>query len=119
MEERHYIIFDCSDRSRVLPVVWYLISKNSNVEAREDRGHTILMIASLLGHAEIAKILLEDGGAKVNFCNARGETALNMALSSNRSHRTIPTLLQYGANVAPHKITKTFGWSILQRACIL
>lgn len=60
------VTFHCSDRSRMQPVVLYLISKNANVEAKGEKGHTVLMAASFYGHAEIAKILLE-GGADVNF----------------------------------------------------
>lgn len=97
-------------------VIRYLISKNADVEAtvgngsneRSTRqyyigpGDTALAVVSGVGNLEIAKLLLEEGGANVNFSNAvNGNTALTTAARTKSGHIVVPTLLEYGANVNP------------------
>lgn len=90
-----------------LPMIRYLISKNANVEATlidESTlfsGYTSLMLASWCGNLAAVQILLAEGRASVNYSTSIGTTALTCATSSPSGLRSVPILLQYGANANP------------------
>jgi len=54
-------------------------SRPPDVNARDTRGQTVLMVAAYYGHNALLSLLLERG-ADPNLSDARGETALTKAL---------------------------------------
>jgi hypothetical protein len=68
-----------------------LISKGSEINARDDEGWTALMQASFSGQLENVSLLLESG-ADINSLSNKGETAL--AIAQRESHSEVVKLLQ-------------------------
>ncbi|KAH6902429.1 ankyrin repeat-containing domain protein [Coprinopsis sp. MPI-PUGE-AT-0042] len=65
-------------------------SFDSGINAVNARGHTALMLAAMMGHANIAQMLL-DAGAKVNAIDNQGYSALMAA--SMRGHLEVVQVL--------------------------
>jgi ankyrin repeat protein len=62
---------------------------------------------SVCGHCEVIRILVQNGGANINYKHKfASTTALHMAAEQG-SHRTIPTLCQLGANTSAATSTGT------------
>ena len=75
-----------------------LLSKGAEVDHKNENGHTALLIASCLGHANVVKVLLHDGRAQVN---SRGKHDDRTALShaAQWAHvEVVRILLEYGAD---------------------
>ena len=51
----------------------------ARLNSRDSTGGTVLMLAAEEGHAEIVRILLEDGRADVDLTDHYGDTALSLA----------------------------------------
>ncbi|MFB3040345.1 MAG: FG-GAP-like repeat-containing protein [Candidatus Poribacteria bacterium] len=63
----------------------------TNVDAKDVRGQTALMVAALNGRVKAVELLIENG-ADVNATNAKGQTALTLAAS--KGHTAIVRLLK-------------------------
>jgi len=74
------------------------LQAGANVDAKDSSGFTSLMIASLRGNEEIARLLLE-AGATPNSTNEADETPLMMAIQSGHNH-LLTLLLDHGADVS-------------------
>lgn len=61
-----------------LAVVDWLLSQKVPLNARDDDGHTPLMLAAIYGHATVAVALVE-AGAAYHAVNRDGETAMDLA----------------------------------------
>jgi ankyrin repeat protein len=59
-----------------------------NIDARNTRGETILMLASYYGHIEIVRFLLKKG-ANPNLRDERGQSALDRAKAGNHSDAAV------------------------------
>jgi hypothetical protein len=80
-----------------LPEVKRLISNGADVNVKNDKGVTMLMVASWRGQQKVVQVLLEKG-ADVNAKANNGVSALIIA--SEKGHREIvQTLLDKGADV--------------------
>lgn len=79
-------------------VTWmsFLLGKGANVNARDSRGRTPLVVASNLGFDEGVELLVSKG-ASVDEANDAGETPLIGAVH-NRNYNMIRILLAAGAN---------------------
>lgn len=73
-----------------------LISKGANVNAKNKKGTTVLMLYSASSSFDNIKILL-DNGADINAANSQGGTALMGACQKN-TKEVITLLLQRGAH---------------------
>ncbi len=80
-----------------LAILNELLSRNSDVKAKNADGNTALHVACESGTAEIVKALI-DKGADVNEKNGDGETPLMIAAEGNRL-AIIEVLLNNGADV--------------------
>jgi RNA polymerase primary sigma factor len=65
-------------------VVRHHLHSGQDVNSRDDRGQTPLIIAAAKGHAKVCSILLE-AGADPSLCDSSGFTALDMAVNQKRS----------------------------------
>lgn len=81
---------------RDLTWMQFLIAKGANINARNSKGTTPLVVASNLGFVEGAQLLV-DLGAKVDESNTSGETPLITAVH-NRNMALMRLLLKAGAN---------------------
>jgi len=86
-----------------LPEVKSLIAKGAEVNAKDNKGGTALMVASLNGHIEIVQALLGKG-AEVNAKSNKGGTAL-MVASLNGHIEIVQALLSKGAEVNAKTMT--------------
>ena len=76
--------------AQALEVVRYLLDAGANVDDRDDRGRTALMIAAEGGHAEVANLLLARG-ADPSLKDKAGKRAADLTvLSSLRQRLTVP-----------------------------
>ena len=80
-----------------------LITRNEDVNRKEEDGTTPIFIAVENGNIEMVKLLL-DAGAKINARNEEKETPL-MQLDADASPELVELLLRYGAKV--NQTTKT------------
>ena len=75
-----------------------LIRSNGNLNAQDEEGNTVLLLAARGGHLEIAQTLI-DAGADVNHRDNDGRTALKIATS--RGHTEIEeVLIEGGAGIS-------------------
>jgi RNA polymerase primary sigma factor len=79
-------------------VVRHHLQSGHDVNSRDDKGQTPLIIAAAKGHAKICSILLEAGANPALKCLA-GFTALDVAINQNRSD--VGELLQRLSNEEP------------------
>jgi len=76
--------------AQALEVVTYLLDAGAQIDERDDRGRTALMIAAEGGHAEIANLLLARG-ADPSLKDKAGKRAADLtALGSLRERLTAP-----------------------------
>lgn len=77
-----------------------LIELGSDLNSRDNHGHTILSAAVNKSYPEVVKVLLE-AGINPNSANAYGGTALSLAVIDGRLSNPAITklLIDYGANV--------------------
>lgn len=61
-------------------MVKFLTSKKGDIHAKDNRGWTALMKATVGGHLEVVKFLVDDCKADVNARNKSGDTALTWAV---------------------------------------
>lgn len=81
-------------------VVSLLVEKRANVEHRAKTGLTPLMEAASGGYVEVARVLLERGGADVNAAPAPQTKETALTIAAERGHcRFVQLLLDYGANM--------------------
>ena len=74
-----------------------LLAKGANVDARDFRGQTSLLIAVGFRHIEVARILLKNG-ANVHAKDHEGTSALQLGIGNSGADSEIVALLQsYGA----------------------
>ena len=73
-----------------------LLSKGANVNLKAKNGSTPLMMASYYGNVEMVKALLKQH-ADVTARDAKGRTALQIAMQRNQSHEVIQLLKGAGA----------------------
>jgi ankyrin repeat domain-containing protein 17 len=79
------------------PLVGLLIQRGANVEHRDKKGFTPLILSATGGHVECCKLLLE-AGCQVDAVSERTkDTALSLACSSGRKE-VVELLLSYNAN---------------------
>jgi len=79
-------------------VVRHHLESGQDVNSRDDKGQTPLIIAATRGHTRICSILL-NAGANPDLKNFSGFTALDMAIS--QKHSEISDLLQKFSRKAP------------------
>jgi uncharacterized protein len=77
-----------------------VIHQIKNIEMRNPKGHTLLMLAAYNDHYDLAKLLIENG-ADVNTADDVGSSAL-MGVSFKGYNDLVHLLIQNGANPA-HK----------------
>ena len=83
------------------------ILKNGDVNAVDDRGRSVLMLASMYHPDPLVHYLLIQGGAKINEqTRDSGKTALFFAVQYNPNPDVISLLLNYGAD---QNIQDVFG----------
>ncbi|MDD9859267.1 MAG: ankyrin repeat domain-containing protein [Nitrospira sp.] len=75
-----------------------LIASGSNVNARDDKGCTMLCLAVQEGHSDIVQVLI-DAGADVNARNAKGCTTLCLAVQEGHSD-IVQVLIDAGAEIS-------------------
>jgi len=78
-------------------IVALFLKAGMDVNASDQHGHTALMIASYMGHTNLAKFLLEKG-ANINARSNEGDTALMEAIYSGHND-TVQLLIEKGADV--------------------
>ena len=80
-----------------LEIVKILIDQKADVD-KVDKNGTALMLATLKGHTDIVKYLLEEG-AQVNLTNEWGNTALSYAIIADKKDNVevVKLLLEKGA----------------------
>lgn len=83
-------------KRRDLTWMQFLVAKGANVNSRDVKGTTPLVVASNLGFIEGAEYLVEHG-ARVDESNSAGETPLITAVH-NRNLTLMRILLKAGAN---------------------
>ena len=64
------------------------------VDATDSQGRTALICATMEGHAEVAKLLVEEGAADLSITDGTGATALEWAV--DLEHFDIVKILQAG-----------------------
>jgi len=75
-----------------------LLRKGADMNSRTKHGNTAFMRASIKGHLDIVRLLLDNDGVDVNYQNNFGSTALMYA--SEKGHTdVVEFLLQKGATV--------------------
>jgi ankyrin repeat protein len=74
------------------------IASGADVNARDDVGRTVLMLAAATNQDERVISLLVAAGATVNARGPNGWTALMMAAYGNRNPRVVEALLKAGAD---------------------
>ncbi|MBL7114307.1 MAG: ankyrin repeat domain-containing protein [Kiritimatiellae bacterium] len=80
-----------------IDVVGTVVKSGADVNARNEDGHTALMLASFNGHADVVALLL-DSGADVRLRDGAGRTALMFA-STGPSVPTVKLLLEKKSGV--------------------
>lgn len=98
-------------RSEDVSALQQLIAGGANLEERDAKGRTPLILASAQGHTQIATVLL-DAGANVNAVNPRSGTPLMYAVISGNPE-TVRVLLSRGANIDQ---AGSNGWTALMIA---
>ena len=89
-----------------------LINAQADLNQRDDDGFTALIYATVAGHSEIVKLLLEKG-AYTYQAGKYGRTSLHRAV--NEGHlEIVKLLLEKGAD--PNQADKILGWTPLDRA---
>ena len=84
-----------SNRGDLVKVEAY-VDAGANLDLTNKNGTTALMMASMSGHASVARALLE-GGAAVDSANKDGVTALMMASKWGKAE-ALRVLLEAGAD---------------------
>lgn len=77
----HYAASHASERS--VAVVHLLLEHHAFIDAQSPNGSTPLMMASMYGHAQVARLLLESG-ADPNMKNEQGLSAIDFARRAGR-----------------------------------
>eukprot|EP00903_Cladosiphon_okamuranus_P007646 g7415.t1 len=75
-----------------------------------DSESSPLDMAVIAGHAGVARVLVEDGGADVNDCSSDGRTALHRAAFFNQPS-AIDELFWAGANLEAKTNASWLGWT--------
>ena len=71
------------------------LKRGANINAKDDKGQTALMLASSNGHAKVVGLLLQDG-ANPNAETSDGKTALIWA--EHKGHKQVAKILvEHGA----------------------
>ena len=78
-----------------------LLENGADLESKDYRDNTALMIAAREGHSDVLGVLLQRG-ANVDARNVSGETALMLA-SKNGHVQCVRSLLEYNADVNVRK----------------
>tara|TARA_R110000851_G_C13096794_1_gene567556 strand:- start:3518 stop:5953 length:2436 start_codon:yes stop_codon:yes gene_type:complete len=81
-------------RAGVLPVVRLRIKQGMNVDAKDSKGCTPLILAAAHGHTNICRFLLESG-ANPEVCDQNGDNAFSVAQKTNNP-KIIAILSEYG-----------------------
>ena len=93
-------IYSKPEYEYVNKVVSLLVEKRANVEHRAKTGLTPLMEAASGGYVEVARVLLERGGADVNAAPAPQTKETALTIAAERGHcRFVQLLLDYGGNM--------------------
>ncbi len=93
--------------------VRFLLAQGGNPDARDEEGHTPLMLAAAEGNRELVRILLESG-ADPNLRDPDGWSALDVAVA-RKMIDVAWLLVQFGADVNAQDDT---GRSLLLRATL-
>ena len=84
-------------KNKDLKAVQKFIANGADINFKEDRGDTVLMLASATGQIDIVKYLVENG-ADINLYEFRGSTAISEA--SRKGHlELVKYLVENGADV--------------------
>ena len=90
----HYIIM----KNRENDLLQAVCDMNANVNAKTVNGDTPLMLAASGNNLGYVKTLLK-AGAKVNFTNQKGNTALHLAAGQTRNAMIVKELIKAGADL--------------------
>ncbi len=79
-----------------------LLAAGAKVDARDEEGATLLMLAAQAGHLPMVQLLLA-AGASVNACDERGWSAISKAVYNHDQKRgfadVVKALIAAGANI--------------------
>ncbi|KAF0988668.1 hypothetical protein HZS_1980, partial [Henneguya salminicola] len=79
-------------------IVKLLINKGANIEHRDKRGYTPLMICSQTGNIKLCKCLINIGAIIDAYCDKNKDTSLTIATNNNRLD-IVRLLVEKGANI--------------------
>ncbi|MEZ1315611.1 ankyrin repeat domain-containing protein [Pseudomonas fluorescens] len=100
-KDKHHQVFE-SVTLGYLPVTRRLIHNIVNINDRNDKSWTLLMVAAYHGHSDLIKFLLDEG-ADINGRNYKGTTVLmyakDWALKNNNTDQ-FKMLIERGANLS-------------------
>jgi ankyrin repeat protein len=94
-------LFKAIKEDNILTVM-SLVDNGADINAKDEDGHTALIVAAKNGHTEIVNLLL-NRGADINAKDKDGETALIKA-AFNGHTEIVTTLIELGADI-PEDIT--------------
>lgn len=92
-------------------IIELFIKAGIDVNAKDERGASALILASYAGNLELAKLLIEEG-ADVNAKDEEGVTALMWA-SANGDYELVELLIKKGAdvNAENNRGSTALGWA--------
>jgi ankyrin repeat protein len=76
----------------------YLIGRGVDVNSKNALHHTPLHLAAGIGHANVIKILVEEGNAEIDVFDARNQTPMHYAVN-NKKLEIVKLLLKLGGDV--------------------
>ena len=92
----HHALMSNSSEDNIIDIIQTLMSWNIDVNAQNNNGVTLLMIASVNGYTEVLVLLLEE--ADPNITDSKGRTALMYASSNGQSEAVALLLMTYNAD---------------------
>ncbi len=95
-----------------LPLVRSLLDKDTDPDAKDEWGWTLLSLAAAGGHQDVVRFLLLERNAEVDPVDSQGRTPLSWA-AANGHEDVVRLLLDNGAD---EELEDKAGWTPLMRA---